>query len=206
MQTVHREDVLNAARQLAETYGDSLTLTAFRRETSLSQWAIFDLFGSWRNLRMAVGLTPESPRVRNRITRDCILKLFQQSLEKHGPNLTENRFLRETGLSGRLIADRFGSWAELRATSGLSPRAKTALQYTDDQLIDDLYRVYERRLQRPRYHSHRRHGGKISAATIQTRFGSWKHACAHLKARLFCEYSERNPTRLEDWEPPKIPW
>ncbi len=42
-----RENLLTLARDLAKTYGESLTLTAFRRETGLSQHLIFDRYGSW---------------------------------------------------------------------------------------------------------------------------------------------------------------
>lgn len=62
---VSRQKVLERAEELAREYGESLTLTAFRREMGLSQHVVFDLFGDWKNLRMAVGLTPEAPRARN---------------------------------------------------------------------------------------------------------------------------------------------
>ena len=44
LQKIWRYEVLVQAQELAEEYGESLTLTAFRRETGLSQHVIFDLF------------------------------------------------------------------------------------------------------------------------------------------------------------------
>ena len=66
---ISREEVLTAARMLAAECGESLTLTAFRRETGFSQWLIFDLFGNWKTLRELLGLTFEAPRVRNKTNR-----------------------------------------------------------------------------------------------------------------------------------------
>lgn len=182
-QRVTREEVLNQARELAESYGESLTLTAFRRETGLSQQAIYDLFGNWKNLRIAVGLTPEAPRARNKISKDSILELMQKQVEEHGELLTEFLFLKATGLSSRMIADRFGSWGNLRAAFGLKRRAKIQRYYSDEELLEDLYRVYRWCRGRPVFAKHRVRGGQIAPATIQFRFGSWSWAC-----RRFLEY------------------
>ena len=77
-QKISREEVLTAARVLAAEYGESLTLTAFRRETGFSQWLIFDLFGNWKSLREMVGLTSEAPRIRNKITAAEIRRRLEE--------------------------------------------------------------------------------------------------------------------------------
>ncbi|MFG0332601.1 MAG: homing endonuclease associated repeat-containing protein [Maioricimonas sp. JB049] len=184
IEQVSRQWVLRLARELAAEYGESLTLTAFRRETGLSQHAIFDLFGSWKKLRLAVGLSPEAPRARNRVTNDLILERMRELAAEHGERLTERAFVQATGYSARLIRDRFGSWSDLRLAVGLSPRAKVQQHYTTEELLEDLYRVYSRTRSRPLYHKHRVRGGRISPTTIQQRFGSWTNACDALKGYL----------------------
>ncbi|MEW4530432.1 hypothetical protein [Maioricimonas sp. JC845] len=190
-----RKRVRRLAEVLAAEYGESLTLTAFRRETGLSQHAIFDLFGSWKNLRRAVGLSPEAPRARNRVTREEILERMRELAAEHGERLTEHTFVQATGYSARLIRDRFGSWGDLRVAAGLSPRAKVQQHYTTEELLEDLYRVYARTRSRPLYHKHRVRGGRISPTTIQQRFGSWKSACEALKGYL------RSRGVYNDWMP-----
>lgn len=172
IQTVTRKDVLETARRLAGDYGESLTLTAFRRETGLSQWAIFDLFGSWKELRVAVGLTPEAPRRRNKITREGILELARRLAAQHGELLTEWLFLQETGLSGRVVRDRFGSWGAVREAVGLKKRARPRPRYTEEELLEDLWRAW-RYNGTPRYHKHRWNGGQISPCTFIAKWGRW---------------------------------
>jgi hypothetical protein len=188
-----RDEVLQMARRLAADYGESLTLTAFRRETGISQWAIFDLFGNWKNLRIAVGLTPEAPRGRNRIGESQILELAREYAAKYGERLTERMFLKGTGLSARMIGDRFGSWGELRTAVGLKRRAKMQRGYTETQLLQDLYRTWRPLGTVPRFQQHRRNGGKISASTIQIWFGSWRVAVAAYNAHC---------RQLEGWHDP----
>ncbi|QDT31477.1 hypothetical protein [Thalassoglobus polymorphus] len=184
MRKVSRGEVLDLAEKLAEDYGESLTLTAFRRETGLSQHVIFDLFGNWKNLRTEVGLTPEAPRARNKISKNQILKLMTEQVAEHGENLTEVQFLHATGLSGRMIMDRFGSWGDLRESVGLSRRARLKTRYSEQDLYDDLYRVYRIFRERPNYNKHRYRGGLISPGTICHRFTSWEWACLRFRDYL----------------------
>ena len=202
MERVSRDEVLACALELAKEYGESLTLTAFRRETGYSQWLIFDLFENWKNLGTAVGLTPEAPRARNKVSKEEILVPMREMAEQHGEFLTELIFLKATGFSGRMIADRFGSWGALRQAVGLKARAKIQRHYTDEELIEDMYRVYRRYRGRPIYHQHQRRGGKISPGTIRDRFGSWEGAKAGLKAFLRRRgvYDDKMPLPVEDRE------
>ena len=104
-----REKLLHLARKLATEYGESLTLTAFRRETGLSQHLIFDLCGSWSELRTEIGLTPEAPRGRNKLPAEMIQNKLRQAISEHGPNLSETRFCQLTGLSAGIITRRCSS-------------------------------------------------------------------------------------------------
>ncbi|MEZ6068210.1 MAG: hypothetical protein R3B90_21420 [Planctomycetaceae bacterium] len=176
LQCVGRQAVLAAARELAEEYGESLTLTAFRRETGWSQHLIFDLFGNWKNLRVAVGLTPMAPRYRTRITKAEVVRKLRECVAAKGENLTEWEFCRESGVTSRLIQSRFGTWGALRESIGLEPRARmTRRKYSDLDCLKDLFAVYLRTGVRPRYHRHKQLGGKINPLTIRERYGTWEN-------------------------------
>lgn len=175
-----KRHLLMLANELVETYGERLTLLVFQRETGVSQRVIYELFGSWRSLRVELGLKGDAPRNSNGITRDEILKRAREMAAAHGERLTRSQFLRETGYSGRMIEIRFGSWGSLREMVGLSSRAKLQRQYTDDEILLDLYRVYRVFRERPIYDKHSLRGGRISTGTICHRMGSWDWACRRL--------------------------
>jgi len=181
---------------LARDYGESLTLTAFRRETGLSQHLIFDLCGSWTQLRIDIGLTPHAPRARPKYNIEQLKDMLRTAVDEHGPNLSEARFCRFTGISPSMITRRCGSWSQLRESIGLAPRATVGEHYTDTQLMEDLFQVICRCRCFPPYHQYKRLGGKIAAETIRDRYGSWpltQNAFENYLAKLFrspCKYFE----------------
>ena len=189
LQTISRRDMLSIARELAAEYGESLTLTAFRRETGFSQWLIFDLFGNWKNLRTELGLTPEAPRARNKLTLEQLQKTLREVIAEQGENISELKFCKLTGISGSTIARKAGSWGELRMSLGLVPRARIPQRYSDQDLILDLFRVYRVLKRCPRMTEHKRFGGRIPAMTIRDRFGSWKNV------RVVFEHHRRKLTQ-----------
>jgi hypothetical protein len=191
-----REQLLSLARDIAQTYGESLTLTAFRRETGLSQHLIFDLCGSWCELRTAIGLTPEASRSRSKITNAAILEQLRSAIAEHGENLSESRFCQLTGLSGTMLARRFGTWGQLRQLVGLSARARIEPHYTDEQIFQDIFQVVERNCRRPTYGRYNFHGGQISAQTIRAHFGTWRDALKAFESYLECYLSEQTPAPL----------
>ena len=201
-----REKLLALARDLANTYGESLTLTAFRRETGLSQSLIFDLCGSWCQLRTDIGLTPEAPRARNKLSTQKIQDQLRDAIALHGPNLSQSRFCQLTGLSEATTARRFGSWGQLRESIGLAPRAVIKQLYTDQQLMDDLFNVIATCRIFPPYHQYKRLGGQFAAITLRDRYGSWpltKDAFEDYMTQRFpasgpCRYYERAE---DQWKP-----
>jgi hypothetical protein len=70
----------------------------------------------------------------------------------------------------------------LRTAVGLKPRAKVQRQYTEEQILLDLYRTWRPHGTLPKYHQHRRNGGKICASTIQQWYGKWTGAIAAYNA------------------------
>ena len=191
-----REQLLSLARDIAQTYGESLTLTAFRRETGLSQHLIFDLCGSWCELRTAIGLTPEASRSRSKITNAAILEKLRSAIAEHGENLSETRFCQLTGFSGTMLSRRFGTWGQLRQLVGLSARARIEPQYSDEQIFQDICQVVERIRRRPTYGRYNFSGGRISAQTIRARFGTWRDALKAFESYLERYLSEQTPAPL----------
>ncbi len=190
--TIQRTDVLKKARDLAEDYGERLTLTVFQRETGVAQRVIYDLFGSWKSVRMEVGLGAEAPRLPNKVTREEILERMREVVGELGEDVTMRVFMNETGFSGRMIETRFGSWGALREAVGLSRRARIQPLYTDEEILEDLYRVYRIFRERPVYDKHKLRGGRISPGTICHRLGSWDWACRRLKD-LLRDHGHFNP-------------
>lgn len=195
MQRYTRDKLLSLARDLAKTYGESLTLTAFRRETGLSQHLIFDLCGTWCELRTAIGLTPEAPRARNKISNEAILEKLKSAIAEHGENLSETRFCELTKLSGTMLSRRFGTWGQLRQQVGLSPRAKIEQRYTDDQIFQDIFDVVARIHSKPSFRKYTLNGGKISAQTVRDRFGTWEDAMEAFQCYLDRRFSKTVRTR-----------
>jgi hypothetical protein len=172
---VAREEVLAAARELAAVYSESLTLAEFRRQTGWSLSVIYGLFQDWTEIRRAVGLSERAPQGRKRVTRDHLLELGRKLAAEHGEKLTAQMFWRAAGLSERVVADRFGSWGALRELLGLKPRARGRRRYSEAEIFEDLYRVWQYH-GTPLFHHHRKLGGRIDSQTIRARFGSWKEA------------------------------
>lgn len=170
LRTMSRDDVLQMALELKEDYGEGLTLTAFRRETGLSQHLIFDLFGNWRELRMMIGLTPMAPRSRKKFTNAQLVEHLKRLAGERGPNITQWEFCHAVGTSHAEIGRRFGSWGNLRVEAGLPRRIRRPSQFTDEQMLDDLLQVYLRVGFLPPLNSYKFYGGKISSASIRARF------------------------------------
>ena len=190
-----RDGVLSLALGLVEAYGERLTLMAFQRETGISQRVIYDLFGSWKSVRVEVGLMAEAPRSLHKVTREEILERMQNVVSSQGENITMRFFMQTTGLSARMIETRFGTWGELRVAVGLSRRAKIQQVYYDEEILLDLYRVYRIFRERPVYDKHKLRGGRISPGTICHRLGSWDWACRRLRDLLYGEghFNEKMP-------------
>lgn len=173
---VTREQLLDFVRDLARRDGEALSLATVRGETGLSRERILKLCGSWREIREAVGLRPDGPHNRERLTNEAIQEQLRAAVAEHGENITFMRFSQLTGYSCTFLDRRFGSWCQLRQSVGLTRRAKMANHYTDREIFDDMLEVVKRIRRVPTRNSYKRDGGKISSQTIADRFGGWQKA------------------------------
>jgi Homing endonuclease associated repeat len=197
-----REELLSLARELAQQHGESLTLTTVQRNIGISRARLLKLCGSWSQLRSAIGLSPDGPHARNSLSNETIQDKLRAAIAQHGGNITQAQFCRMTGYSTNLIEKRFGSWAQLRQSLSLAPRAKMANHYTDQEIFDDLLQVITRIHRRPTFVSYKLDGGTISSQTIRNRFGSWQKAIYAYEDELDRRSVRPQPRYREDPQNP----
>lgn len=171
-----RERLLTLVRDLASQHGASLTLTTVQRQLGISRNRLLNLCGSWTQLRADVGLAPHGPHSRDPLSNEMIQEQLREAINQHGGNITQAEFCRITGFSSNLITKRWGSWAQLRQSVDLGPRARMKNHYTDQEIFEDILQVVIRIHRRPTFASYKLDGGKISSQTIRNRFGSWERA------------------------------
>lgn len=172
--TISREDLLAAARELAQTYGESLTLIGLCRTANVSRKRVIDLFGSWGQLRGELGLTPNGQHSPFTLSDDKIRDKLRAIVAEHGENVSLARFCDLTGYNPSLLYRRFGSWSALRRSIGISNRSQVPKQYSDREIFDDIFQVVCRIRRKPTFNSYKRDGGRISPQTMYLRFGSWE--------------------------------
>lgn len=179
-----REQLLASAENLVKEHGENLTFLTYIRHTGYPERRIYEIFGCWANLRMAIGLPPHAHSGRKKISTEQILADARKLALQHGDCLTAKLFCSLTGCTLNIIYSRFGGWGELRRQVGLSPRAVKKPVISREEIIEDLLRVYRVTGSRPSYTSHVARGGRISVHTIRYYFGSWIEALLELKKHL----------------------
>lgn len=119
-----RDEVLEAMQQSVETEGASLSQATFCQRTGISPGPIKRIFGSWGELRRAVGLDPQTPTTsRPRFTHDELIAQLKQTVAQNG-DVTLFQFCQTLGASRQVIY-RHSSWTDLREAADL-PRASDA--------------------------------------------------------------------------------
>lgn len=197
------EELLPLARELAQNHGESLTLTAVQRNIGISRARLLKLCGSWSQLRTDIGLSPDGPHARNQLSNESIQDKLRAAIALHGENITQALFCQLTGFSTNLISKRWSSWAQLRQSLGLAPRAKMDNHYTDQEIFDDLQQVITRIHRRPTFVSYKLDGGTISSQTIRNRFGSWQKAIYAYEDELDRRHPDSSQNRYrQDFQNP----
>ncbi len=172
-QSLSAKGMLDMGRELRGEHGKSLTLDLFCRETGLSPDDVSTKFGSWERFRRALGMTlPASSKERKFSAAELLAQLRRLAAENE--TLTLWQFCRQVGVSQKTICNRFGSWRNMREAAGLPRMAPRKPEYTDADLMDDLWQIYLKAGRCPEFHDLKRWGGKISATTFRARYGSWK--------------------------------
>lgn len=74
-------------------------------------------------------------------TREELLGLLRELIEREGPGVTLRQFERETGISVRQVYRRWGDWKSLSRAAGQPERGRPGVVHTDGVLLAELNRV-----------------------------------------------------------------
>ena len=182
---ISKREVLKRGRELVKRCGEGVTLAVFRRESGVPQAVVYDLFGSWCELRKALGLGRRAERKRV-VSGEGLQARLRELVGTHGEGLTFARFCQLSGYSSQVVVSRFGNWRGLRESIGMSGRVVLGAILSDEELLCDMARVYLKWKRIPGIKSYRRMGGRIAPETIRGRFGGWGQA-----KRTFREWARR---------------
>lgn len=169
-----RRSLLALGRRLVKVHGDSLTLIQLCRDAKLSRNQVIKLGGSWAALRLELGLTKAGWHSQDDLPDDEIRDMLRVAVAEHGENVSLARFCDLTGYNPSLLYRRFGSWSALRRSIGIFQRSQVPKQYSDQEILDDIFQVVCRIRRKPTFNSFKRDGGRISPQTMCLWFGSWE--------------------------------
>jgi hypothetical protein len=186
--SLSRKQIVRLVREVAADLGGGLTRRRFLCETGLDPEVIDRMFGGWRGLLHAVARASHrkrgdagredrrgcESRDPSAVGRDQLLQFVRKMSADHGAEFTQNEFCRRFGISPSYIIRQFGSWRNLRELAGVPIVVRRHQRYTNQELMDDLLRVYLLTGVRPSSTQHRLRGGTIPPLTIKQRFGTWK--------------------------------
>ncbi len=107
-----KTELLDELRRLASEQGPNVTLYAFRAETGISRYQVYDRWGNWTTLRRAAGLPP---RVASRpvYSDDELWGEFHRTARQLGHFPTRGEFSRLSERSWNTFDRRFGRRAEV---------------------------------------------------------------------------------------------
>jgi AcrR family transcriptional regulator len=140
-----RRDLVEAVREMAASHGPNLTLRKFCQQRNISESRVYWDFASWRELRVAAGLSPHIDRSAASVihTRQSLLAALQPIVAEVGPMVTLAAFRLRTGISDAPIARVFGSWRAMREAAGLPARVRPEPdpRHSHDALVELLRKI-----------------------------------------------------------------
>jgi hypothetical protein len=169
-----RAQMIWCLKDLSQTWGADVPEFTLHALHGITEPEIAREFGSWNEFRAAAGLIPQRPKRKRGLTSAQLIARLKELAKKQGPEVSLHTFLTEVGCSEKVVVNRFGRWSQLRVAAGLTPFAKMPARYTEEDMLEDLWQVYQRTGQEPKRFQHRREGGRISSQTMVGRFGSWE--------------------------------
>ena len=206
-----REEILQSARELADEFGERLTIAIFTRETGISQHSIGAHFGKWSALRQAVGLRKRPPgeTARDCVSREDLVSELQKLARETGGDVTLHEFCSRTGFGPATVYRQFGTWSGLRREAGLSARFRMPRLYSDDELMGDFERVVQL-LDKVPTNAELNQLSRFSLGTYLRRFGNRsgiKQACVdYVDRRRAAQAAAGIPQALRRLIPANDPW
>jgi hypothetical protein len=144
-----RDQVIKAIQDAAHTLGvERLTISAFRRESGISQAAILKHFDMWSDACAAAGIDCGQTRENLIPTpgvseEECISELHRVSNTLGRKALSSNMFTKHARFSASTVIRRFGSWEKALSLAGLElcEQSKREIQLSEGECVQELQRV-----------------------------------------------------------------
>lgn len=165
----------------------TLSVEAFDQHAKVHSSTLRKRFGNWRSALHAAGLAgrfdvTNRPRTREEIAAELLRVASLLGDEK----ISRRTFEDHSDIGYRAVVAAFGSWRAALESVGLQP-AQTRNR-SDDELLENLLRVWVFRGRAPFYGEMRERPSSVGPKSYVRRWGSWTLALA-----AFVENAEREP-------------
>ena len=101
--------ILALTKELAERYGEELTVQLFTEETGVSRTVVRDRFGSWGALRQSAGLKPRAGCQRYYSREEMLEDLYRVWWNKGTPRFHQHKW-NGGRIGAQTIRNEFGRW------------------------------------------------------------------------------------------------
>lgn len=171
-------ELIQALQNLHHKLGERPTFRDMEREGEYCSKTYTRRFGSWTQAIERAGL-PSISEVGvdqpNRYSKSELVEEFQMVKQKIGKAPTTAEFRQHSNVTIETIQRHFGGMGQARAEAGMDPEPYQRREYTDEELLDELRRVYEVTGNVPGKRAVKKHC-KHSTTTYRERFGTFTEA------------------------------
>jgi len=199
-----KDDFFRELERIWKLRGQRPTNTEFRRESALGTAIYERLFVSWTKAVeaycMAKGVQVQG-QGGTRATKSILLnELKTVSAKSPGRSLTYDLYKSNGGTYSRKpFETMFGSWTKAVNAAGCVSGRQA--KYSNDQLFDEIQRLWER-LERQPTSAEMREQGRMTDVCFHGRFGSWTNAIyAFCKDRAAVRSDEAPPSQTDSIPP-----
>jgi hypothetical protein len=130
-------------------------------------------FGSWNKALARSGLAVQKPY--DVSSEELLADVSRVAAELQTQTVTRKQYRAHGRFADSTLSRRFGSWAAVLRSADLKPTGWKP-PATEEDLFDNMARVWERVGRQPKKKDFRPPVSKYSAATYVNRYGSWRSA------------------------------
>lgn len=175
-----RAEVVASIRAVAENLGRVPTVLECQEHGGVDVKSIYEAFDSWDDALAAADIGKHSNFEPDE--RDLVDDLRRVN-EWLGRPATAAEYEELGEWSVYTLKREFKNWTGAQAEVGCDISGRSGKKYSDDELLEDLERVYGEVGRRPTQQEYRKHGA-MSYGTISYRFGEFDRACELVEERL----------------------
>jgi hypothetical protein len=196
-----RDQIVRTIQNAAQTLGvERLTITAFRQQSGISQYAVSMHFDSWsqacKEAGIDCGLTHENLVHKPCISEaECISELQRVADLLGQKALSSKEFSRHAQFTSKPVIQRFGSWQNALTSAGLElcEQSKREIPLSEEACIQELQRIAKllntQTLTQETFDAH----AQFSGYRIIRACGSWVTALQKAGLRLSPNYRREIP-------------